>query len=112
MPILEVVSNVYAYDPDTVQKIKALGSLIGYNDPKRIWVTTRPGLQQEDVAYVLVMVKESDYRHENFGYFCDELAGLLREALNKSVEVILPGGGPMLPMAWAPTKEGAIIYAD
>ena len=113
MPILEIVCDEQAVSEDLIMKVKQLGSLIGYDDPRKVWASFQRGIfLQRGIVYVKVLVKESDYRHENFQLFCDTLAGLLRETLGRSVEVVVPGGVPMLPVSLALTKEGEEIYKD
>ncbi|HEV7448962.1 MAG TPA: hypothetical protein VGP13_00275 [Candidatus Paceibacterota bacterium] len=109
MPIFRVTCST-CLGGDVADDIKAFGALIGYDDPKKIWVVSESGLMQDDVGFIEVMVTQVDYGHQNFKKLCDEVAKLLQEELGRSFEVILPGGGPMLPVSFRPTKEGAEIY--
>lgn len=111
MPFIRINSS-QPVDPGTIARIKGYGEILGYSDPRRIWVTVALGLQQDDVVLAEVFAKEEDFENGVFVKFCQRVANRLRLDLGKSAEVVTPADVPMRPVAWAPTEEGAEVYKD
>ena len=109
MPILRIVSDSQLPD-DIVNQVKVLGSILGYNDPRCIWVEVSDGLTQPDVMAVTVTVEKRDFEKQQFEEFCIEVGQYLREAVGKSVEVVRPTEFGVHSICWGPTEEGAQIY--
>ena len=111
MPILKVYAD-RIIGLATTKKLKMVGKLLTYDDPRRIWIVSSADLQQEDVAFVEVLVKYDDFKQGNFTRVCTRIGEILRDDLGKSVEVVIPAEGPMEPQAWLPTKQGTQVYKD
>ena len=111
MPILRIVSD-RKLSVDKVNQVKILGSILGYNDPRFIWVETSSDLTQSDVMVVTVACEKQDFDKPQFGEFCHEVGKYLREATDKSVEIVRPIDGGIESVCWCPTEEGAQHYGD
>ncbi len=111
MPIIRVVSD-QKLGGEEVNQIKVLGSLLGYHDPRCIWVETSGDLTQDDVMAVTVQCEKRDFESPVFGEFCARVGAYLRDATNKSVEILRPIDGGVESLHWAPTKYGEQIYGD
>lgn len=109
MPILRIVSDSRLSD-EVVSEIKLLGSILGYDDPRRIWVEVGDGLTQPDVMAVTVTVEKGDFKKLRFEEFCVKVGRYLRDVVSKSVEVVCPTEFGVRSMCWYPTEEGAQIY--
>ena len=109
MPILRIVSN-RKLSTDEVNQVKVLGSILGYHDPRCIWVETNGDLTQDDAMAVTVTCEKQDFDKPQFGEFCREVGNYLREATDKSVEVVRPIDGGIESVCWCPTEEGAQRY--
>lgn len=110
MPFIRIVSSDSVDRLNVIaDEVKRLGSVIGYNDPRRIWVEVSDKLTQNGVVLALVSAEDKDVNHPRFQDFCDQIAVLLRAGLHKSAEVVRV---PMYATSWAPTPEGEKIYAD
>lgn len=109
MPILRIVSDSQLPD-DIVNQVKVLGSIIGYSDPRCIWVEVSDSLTQSDVMVVFVNIEKRDIDHPQFGEFCIKVGQYLREAVGKSVEVVRPTEFGIHSICWCPTEEGVRIY--
>jgi len=109
MPILRIVSDS-TLSEEVVNQVKVLGSIIGYNDPRCIWVEVSDGLTQSDVVAVTVTVEKDDFKKPTFEEFCTEVGRYLREAVGKSVEVVRPTEFGVHSICWCPNEEGARVY--
>jgi len=106
MPYLQIASDSKLSE-SVVNRVKALGSILGYDDPRKIWVAVNDGLTQSDVMMVMVSVEKGDFEGPLFGMFCHQVARCLRDAVGKSVEVSV---SIILSVSWCPTEAGALTY--
>lgn len=109
MPILRIVAD-RKLSEDEVNQVKVLGSILGYNDPRCIWVETNGDLTQSDVMAVTVTCVKADFEQPQFGTFCRKVGNYLHMATNKSVEVVRPIDGGIESVCWWPTESGRRIY--
>ena len=109
MPLLRIVSDS-SLSRHAVIQVKAFGNIIGYNDPRCIWVEVNDSLTQSDVVVVTVTCEQKDFDHKEFKSFCIAIGTFLQKATNKSVEVVRPIDGGIESIHWSPTDEGASIY--
>jgi hypothetical protein len=106
MPILEVVSKKQI-PKSVVTELKISGGILGYTDPKKIWVRSSSDLTQDDVVYVLVRISKEDAENTCVKLFYGAIGDILRTRLDKSVEVI---PCVMETSLWFPTAQGIEVY--
>ena len=109
MPILRIVAD-RKLSAEEINQVKTLGSILGYNDPRCIWIEVSDGLTQPDVMFVTVTCEKSDFEKSQFKEFCLAIADYLRESTKKSVEVVRPIDGGIDSICWYPTEIGTQIY--
>lgn len=110
MPLFKVTTYRRKLPVEHEKTLKALGSIIGYDDPDHIWVETIAGFRQTDIATVLISVSGEDRWHPRFREFCSTVATVLRHRLKVNVEVCSQANGYIETLAFAPTAAGIEKY--
>lgn len=108
MPIVEIVATQRLTEIE-VTPIKKTGVIIGYDDPKKIWVRSSDDLTQSDIMYVKIYAEASDRAKPSFTSFCEAIALYLQYSFSVSVEVMVC---TINESYWFPTEDGVKVYGS